>query len=53
MGKNPTEIVDNFFNKQQENFSEEEKINLLLDLFSSSNVKLFCLMQLKMHHFLL
>ena len=29
MGKNPTEIVDNFFNKQQENFSEEEKINLL------------------------
>ena len=29
MGKNPTEIVDNFFKKQQENFSEEEKINLL------------------------
>ena len=29
MGKNPTEIVDNFFEKQQENFSEEEKINLL------------------------
>ena len=29
LGKNPTEIVDNFFNKQQENFSEEEKINLL------------------------
>ena len=28
-GKNPTEIVDNFFKKQQENFSEEEKINLL------------------------
>ena len=29
MSKNPTEIVDNFFKKQQENFSEEEKINLL------------------------
>ena len=29
MGKNPSEIVDNFFKKQQENFSEEEKINLL------------------------
>ena len=29
LGKNPTEIVDNFFNKQQENFPEEEKINLL------------------------
>ena len=29
LGKNPTEIVDNFFNKQLENFSEEEKINLL------------------------
>ena len=29
MGKNPTEIVENFFKKQQENFSEEEKINLL------------------------
>ena len=29
MGKNPTEIVDNFFKRQQENFSEEEKINLL------------------------
>ena len=29
LGKNPTEIVDNFFNKQQENFSEEDKINLL------------------------
>tara|TARA_Y100001954_G_scaffold226503_1_gene268531 strand:- start:277 stop:2856 length:2580 start_codon:yes stop_codon:yes gene_type:complete len=29
MGKNPTEIVDNFFKKQQENFSEKEKINLL------------------------
>ena len=29
MGKTPTEIVDNFFKNQQENFSEEEKINLL------------------------
>ena len=29
MGKNPTEIVDNFFKKHQENFSKEEKINLL------------------------
>ncbi|MAJ98287.1 MAG: phosphoenolpyruvate carboxylase [Flavobacteriales bacterium TMED288] len=29
MGKNPTEIIDNFFKRQQENFSEEEKINLL------------------------
>ena len=29
MSKNPTEIVNNFFKKQQENFSEEEKINLL------------------------
>ena len=29
LGKNPTEIVDNFFKKQQENFSEEDKINLL------------------------
>ena len=29
MDKNPREIVDNFFKKQQENFSEEEKINLL------------------------
>ena len=25
IGKNPTEIVDNFFKNQQENFSEEEK----------------------------
>jgi len=29
LGKNPTEIVDTFFKKQQENFSEDEKNNLL------------------------
>ena len=29
LGKNPTEIVDAFFTKYQENPTEEEKINLL------------------------
>ena len=28
-GKNPTEIIETFFNKYQENPTEEEKINLL------------------------
>ena len=28
-GKNPTEIIETFFKKYQENLSEKEKINLL------------------------
>ena len=49
---NPSQIVENFFNLYMNQTDESEKISSCFVLFSTSSDKLYCLMPLKMLHFL-